>query len=253
MRLNGKVAIVTGASRGIGKAIALGLAGEGADVVVGARTKTENEKLPGTIYKTAEEIQALGSQALAVQCDVTDEQSVNDMVQKALSEFGHVDILVNNAGVAFYAPVIETPLKRWELVFRVNLNGAFLCSKAVLPKMIEQKSGSIINISSMAAIQRVLSEVPTGIAYATAKAGLDRFTLGLAEEAGKYNIAVNSIKPAGIVNTEGMRLWQPDVDKSQWEPPDKMVKAAIFLAGQDAKGVTGVVATDEELCIWHAL
>lgn len=253
MKLSGKVAIVTGSSRGIGKAIAIGLAKEGAKVVVAARAETENEKLPGTIYKTADEIQASGGSALPIKCDVTDERSVNDMVQKALDEFGRVDIMVNNAGVAFYYPVIETPLKRWELVLRVGLTGAFLCSKAVLPQMIEQKSGSIINISSLAADQRVLSEVSTGVAYAVAKAGLDRFTRGLAEEVGRYNIAANAVKPAGVVDTEGMRLWQPDADKSRWEPPDRMVKVVIFLAGQDAKGVTGVVATDEEFCVWHGL
>jgi len=253
MKLSGKVAIVTGSSRGIGKAIAIGFAQEGAKVVVAARTETDNEELPGTIYKTADEIQALGSSALPVKCDVTNEQSVNDMVQKALGEFGHVDILVNNAGVAFYYPVIETPLKRWELVLRVVLTGAFLCSKAVLPKMIEQKSGSIINISSLAADQGVLSEVPTGVAYAVAKAGLDRFTRGLAEEVGQHNIAVNAVKPAGIVDTEGMRFWQSDADKSGWHTPEKMVKCAIFLAAQDAKGVTGAIATDEEFCIWHGL
>jgi citronellol/citronellal dehydrogenase len=253
MKLNGKVAIVTGSSRGIGKAIAIGFAKEGAKVVVAARTETDSEKLPGTIYKTADEIQALGSSALPIKCDVTNEQSVTDMVRKVVSEFGHLDILINNAGVAFYYPVIETPLKRWELVLRVILTGAFICSKAVLPKMIEQKGGSIINISSLAADQRVLTEVATGVAYAVAKSGLDRFTWGLAEEIGQYNIAVNSVKPAGVVDTEGMRLWLPDADKSQWEPPDKMVKVAIFLAGQDAKGVTGTVATDEEFCIWHGL
>ncbi len=253
MKLNGKVAIVTGSSRGIGKAIAIGFAKEGAKVVVAARTETDSEKSPGTIYKTADEIQVLGGSALPIKCDVTDEQNVNDVVQKALSEFGQVDILVNNAGVAFPYPIVETPLKRWELVLKVNLIGAFICSKAVLPKMIEQGSGSIINISSLAADERVLGTVPTGVAYAVAKAGLDRFTWGLAEEVGRYNIAVNALKPAGVVNTEGMRLWQPGADKSKWESPEKMVKCAIFLAGQDAKGVTGAIATDEELCIWHGL
>ncbi len=253
MKLSNKVAIVTGSSRGIGKAIAIGFAEEGAKVVIAARTETDSEKLPGTIYKTADEIKALGRSALPIKCDVTNEQSVNDMVQKTLSEFGHVDILVNNAGIAFYYPVVETPLKHWELVLRVSLTGAFLCSKAVLPKMIEQKSGSIINISSLAADQRVLSEVSTGVAYAVAKSGLDRLTWGLAEEVGHYNIAVNAVKPAGVVDTEGMRLWLPDADKSQWAPPDRIVKVAIFLAVQDAKGVTGVVATDEEFCIWHGL
>jgi len=253
MKLNGKVAIVTGSSRGMGKAIAIGFAKEGAKVVVAARTETDSGKLPGTIYKTADEIQAFGSSALPIKCDVTSEQSVNDMVQKALGEFGHVDILVNNAGVAFYYPVTETPLKHWELVLRVNLIGAFLCSKAVLPKMIEQKSGSIINISSRAVEEHALGTVHTGVAYAVAKAGLERFTWGLAAEVGQYNIAVNAIKPAGVVDTEGMRFWQPDADKSEWHTPEKMVKCAIFLAAQDAKGVTGVVATDEEFFVWHGL
>jgi citronellol/citronellal dehydrogenase len=253
MKLDGKVAIVTGSSRGLGKAMAIGLAAEGADVVVAARTEVKSPQISGTIYYTAEEIQALGRRALPIKCDVTDEQSVNEMVQRALNEFSHVDILVNNAGVAFYSPIVETPLKRWELVLKVNLIGAFLCSKAVLPKMMEQRSGSIINISSLAADERILSTVSTGVAYAVAKAGLDRFTLGLAEEVGQYNIAVNAIKPQGIVDTEGMRFWQANADKSQWQSPESMVRCAVFLAGQDASGVTGTVTTDEELCTWHGL
>jgi len=253
MKLGGKVAIVTGASRGIGKAIAIGFAKEGADVVVAGRTESENEKLPGTIYKTVEEIKASGRRALPIRCDVTDEYHVNDMVQRAIEEFGKIDILVNNAGVAFYYPVIETPLKRWELVLRVNLTGAFLCSKAALPKMIEQRSGSIINISSLAASDRNGGTVSTGLAYAVAKAALDRFTYGLAAEAGRFNIAVNCLKPHRVVDTEGMRFWVKEEDRKDWVSPDKMVRCAIFLAEQDAKGISGTVATDEELCAWHGL
>lgn len=253
MRLDGKVAIVTGSSRGLGKAIAIGLAKEGANVVVAARTEIENPQLPGTIFKTAEEIKAIGRRVLAIKCDVTSEQSVNDMVQKALNEFGHVDILVNNAGVAFYYPVIETPLKRWELVLKVNLIGAFLCSKAVLLKMIEQRRGSIINISSLAANERNGGTVSTGLAYAVAKAGLDRFTWGLAAEVGRFNIAINCLKPYRVVDTEGMRFWVKEDERKDWVTPDKMVKCSVFLALQDGAGVTGVVATDEELCAWHGL
>ena len=253
MKLQDKVAIVTGASRGIGKAIALGLAREGANIVVSARTEVENPKLPGTIYKTAEEIQTLKRRALPIKCDVSSEQSVTEMVEKALNEFGHVDILVNNAGVAFYYPVIETPLKRWELVLRVNVIGPFLCSKAVLRKMIEQRRGSIINISSLAANEREGSKVSTGLAYAVAKAGLDRFTWGLAAEVGKFNIAVNCLKPLHVVDTEGMRFWVKEEERKDWVTPERMVQCAIFLAQQDASGVTGTVATDEELCAWHGL
>lgn len=253
MKLKDKVAIITGGCRGLGKSIAVALAEKGAHVVIAARTEKSSEVLSGTIYETAEEIKAMGSKALAVRCDVTDEESVSHMVQRALDEFGHIDVLINNAGVAFYYPIIETPVKRWELVIRVNLTGAFLCSKAVLPHMIEQKKGSIINISSLAADERDEGTVPTGVAYAASKAGLDRLTLGLATEVGKYNIAVNALKPHRVVDTDGMRLWQPEADKSDWQTVEMMVKAIILFACQDSKGITGTIATDREICTWHGL
>jgi citronellol/citronellal dehydrogenase len=254
MKFAHKVAIVTGASRGIGKAIALGLAREGASVVVAARSEVEKDgNLPGTIYQTVQEIEDMGGKAVAVRCDVTDKASVSNMVEKGLSAFGKIDILVNNAGVAFHYPIVETPLKRWELVIRVNLTGAFLCTKASLPVMMERRQGSIINLSSLAADERDSGTVATGLAYAVAKAGLDRFTWGLATEVGRYNIAVNCLKPKQVVNTEGMRFWTKEEDRQGWVPPDKMLKCAVFLAAQDASGVTGVVATDEELSQWHGL
>jgi len=254
MNLKGKVAIVTGASRGIGKDIALGFSREGAHIVVVARSEIEKDNgLPGTIYKTAEEVQAAGRRALAIKCDVTNESNVNEMTKKIVEEFGRIDILVNNAAVAFYYPLLETPLKRWELVLRVNLVGPFLCSRAVLPQMIKQGGGSIINISSLAANEKDLGLYKTGIAYGASKAGLERFTWGLAAEVGQYNIAVNAIKPKFIIGTEGSRLWLKNAVDIQFKSSGKMVKSAIFLANQDAKGVTGVVATDEELCSWHGL
>jgi len=252
MKLKGKVAIVTGGSRGLGRAIALGFAKEGAQVVVAARTEVEG-KQPGTIYQTTKEIEALGLDALPVRCDVTDEQSVGQLIRATVEKFGRIDVLVNNAGIAFYYPILETPLKRWELVIKVNLIGAFLCAKAVLPQMIKQECGSIINISSLAADERDEGTVPTGVAYAVSKAGLDRFTLGLATEVGKYNIAVNAVKPHRVVDTDGMRLWQPNADKSSWQSADRMVQATILLANQDSKGITGTIATDREICTWHGL
>jgi citronellol/citronellal dehydrogenase len=253
MKLQGKVAIVTGASRGLGQAIAIGLAKEGARVIAAARSEVENEKLPGTMYKTVELIRKSGGQALAAKCDVTDEQSVDDMMGMALKEFGRVDILVNNAGTAFYRPLIEIPLKRWEVVLKVNLTGVFLCSKAVLPHMMERKSGSIVNISSLAADHRVGGAVGTGLAYAVSKAGLDRLTCGLAGEVGRFNIAVNCIKPQGVVDTEGMRFWIKEENRKGWVSPEKMVKCTLFLADQETVRVTGMVATDEEVCAWYGL
>ncbi len=251
MKLKGRVAIVTGASRGLGKAMALGLAREGATVVVAARTESEIEGLPGTIHGTAREIAALGVSSLAVKCDVTREDQIDAMVSRVTKEFGTVDVLVNNAGIAFPAPAWELPLKRWELVLRVNVTGSFLCTRAVLPFMMEQKRGSIINLSSVQAQAR--GSVPSGLAYGVSKAALERMTYGLATELGKFNIAVNCLKPKGAVDTEGMRFLNPSADWSRWEKPDKMVKAAVFLAAQDARGVTGTVATDEEFCVWHGL
>ena len=253
MKSDRKVAIVTGSSRGLGRAIAVGLARNGASVVVAAKTEIDNPQMPGTIHKTVEQIQALGGRALAIKCDVTNEQSVHDMVQRTLSEFGRIDILVNNAGTAFYYPVIETPLKRWELVLKVNLTGAFLCSKAVLQSMIDQKSGCILNISSLAANERDNGTVPTGLAYAVAKAGLDRFTWGLAAEVGRFNIAVNCLKPKKVVDTEGMRSWVKEEDRKEWVSPEKMVKCTLFLANQETMRLAGVVATDEEICAWYGL
>jgi 3-oxoacyl-[acyl-carrier protein] reductase len=156
--------------------------------------------------------------------------------------------------LAFYYPVTETPLSRWNLVLAVNLTGAFLCSRAVLPGMIAQQRGSIINISSLAADERDEETVPTGLAYAVAKAGLDRFTWGLAAEVGRYNIAVNCIKPKAVVDTEGMRFWmKSEAQRVTWQSPEKMVKCVRFLASQDAGSVTGTMATDVEICAWHGL
>lgn len=251
MTLEGKVAIITGASRGLGNAFAIDLAKEGANIVIAARTETES-KLPGTIYKTAEDVRALGRKALPVRCDVASEESVNEMVQKTLQEFGRIDILVNNAAVAWWPPVTETPLKRFELVLRVNVIGPFMCVKAVLPTMIKQKSGSIINISSLAANKRVRGF--SGISYGVSKAALERLTWGLAAELGQYNIAVNAIKPLKVIGTEGILAQvKPDTNKSDWQSPELMVKACTFLAAQDASGVTGTVASDDEFCQWHGL
>jgi citronellol/citronellal dehydrogenase len=247
MELSGKVAIVTGSRRGMGKAFALGFAQAGADVVICGRSDDE------TLQEVARGIEATGRRVLAVKADVCQEADVEHMVSKTIEKFGHIDVLVNNAGVAFHFPLQETPLKRWMLVLNVNLTGAFLCSKHVVPIMIKQKSGSIINISSGSATDNELGPVPTGIAYGVSKAGLERLTLGMATELGKYNIAVNAIKPVRPVNTDGMRYWMADADKSNWQTPDKMVKCAILLAQQDASGITGTISTDDEFTAWHGL
>ncbi len=244
MRLKDKVAIVTGGSRGIGKAIAIALAREGATVVVAARTEIEKGPLPGTIYKTAEEIRAFGGKALPMKVDVTSEEDVEEMRRRTLEEFGRVDILVNNAGVNRPSSLVDMPAKYWDLTIRVNLGGLFLCTKAVLPKMIEQREGSIINLSSLAA--REIGKPNPGLAYDVTKAGIERFTWGLAEQMRKYNVAVNALCPGNTV-TEGWSFLNPDIDKSKWQGPEIWGEFAVFLATRDAKTLTGKALTDDEL------
>lgn len=253
MRLQGKVAIVTGGSRGIGKAIALAMAGEGADVVVAARTETdEQSRIPGTIHQTADMIRALGRRALPVRVDVSSEEDVEEMVRQALSEFGKVDVLVNNAGVFPVGPFIDIPIRRWDLAIRVNLRGYFLCTKAVLPHMIERKSGSIINISSWMGKEAS----PGYVTYAVTKAGIESLTKGLAEELREYNISVNSLSPAAAVDTEGLRYsgYAESADAQEMlqkpEPPELMAEVAVFLATRDAQTLTGKSLVSQE---WKGL
>ena len=256
MSLRGKVAIVTGASRGIGKAIALGLAREGASVVVAARSEVERPGAPGTVHATAAAIEARGGKALAVPCNVREEESIYAMVRHTIDALGRVDVLVNNAALASYRPFLEFTVKEWDLIMAIDLRAPFVCCKAVVPIMIEQGGGSIINVSSHAAdhvFSSTLWADPTaglalvGQAYGAAKAGLERFSRGLAAEVGRYNIAVNVLKPVRPVLTEGFQAQRPDADFSTWATPEDMVKAAIFLAQQDAHGLSGTVVTAEEL------
>ena len=241
MNLEGKVAIVTGASRGIGKAIALALARERVNVIVTARSETEG-RLPGTIHKTVEEIRTLGGNALAVKTDVTKEEEINEMVRVILERYGHVDVLVNNAGISIPGTLTEVTIKRWDLVMGVNLRGTFLCTRAVLPSMTERRSGSIINLSSILGT-RVISG---GIPYGVTKAAIERFTVGLAEEVREYNVAVNALCP-GYTDTEGLRMLSPNMDYSSLQRVEMWGRYAVFLARQDGSSLTGKCLTAEEL------
>jgi citronellol/citronellal dehydrogenase len=234
--LSGKTAIVTGSSRGIGKAISLALAQAGANVVIAARSEEEPPSLPGTIYKTMEEIQAIGGKALPVRCDVTAVDEVQSMVDKAISTFGTIDILVNNAGILHPATFLQTEIIDFEDIWRVNVFGVFLCTRAVLPIMIERKSGSIVSISSGLAD----STISMNSAYSASKAGLNRMMFKLAVEVAEHNIAVNLIYP-GMIRSEGMIIRaQPETLKTL--PPTSIVgPPAVWLAAQNATSYTGKI------------
>lgn len=241
MKLKGKVAIVTGASRGIGKAIALALAKERVNVVAAARSETEG-RLPGTIHTTVEEIHSLGGNAIAVKTDVTREEEVDEMVRKTLDHYGHVDVLVNNAGITVPGTLMEVSVKRWDLVMGVNLRGTFACTRAVLPSMMKQRNGSIINLSSVLGT-RVMSG---GIPYGVTKAAIERFTVGLAQELREYGIAVNALCPS-YTDTEGLRIMAPDIDPSPLQKVEMWGRYAVFLASQDASVITGKCLTADDI------
>jgi NAD(P)-dependent dehydrogenase (short-subunit alcohol dehydrogenase family) len=252
-RLDGHVAVVTGASRGIGRNMALALAEAGAAVVIAARSTEENPKLPGTIHSVARRISDAGGHALAVPCDVSREESVADAVRATLERFGRIDCLINNAGVMWLAKTADTPLKRWDLVLRVNLTGTFLFTKAVLPVMREQGRGSLIAITTGGVQMTDAGKGGGSNAYWVSKAGVERLYRGLATECAADGIAVNCLAPSGVVLTEG---WQyasggAKVPEEYVEAPELMGRAAVLLAAQDASGITGGVHYSRELLAAH--
>ena len=237
MTLMDSVAIVTGASRGIGRAIAIALACEGARVIVAARTRLDLPSITGNIETTAEEIRRHGGRALALKTDVSKEQSVALMVEKALRQWGRIDILVNNAATNFPALFSDMPQKNWDKIMNVNLRGTVLCTKAVLPAMIAQQRGHIINISSVVT-QQVRHDPLTGIAYDMSKAAMNRLTLGLAEELKQYGIAVNALLPDNT-DSEGWAYLNPGIDRSGWDRPEIWGRYAALVAARDPASFTG--------------
>jgi len=220
MKLKDKVALITGGGRGIGKAVALDYAREGARIAICSRTGAE-------IETAAKEIKALGTECLAVECDVSLEEPVKKLVEKVQERFGRIDVLINNAGVMIRpAPIAETDVKKWDYTMAVNLRGPFLVTKAVLPLMMRQKSGAIINVSS--SIGR--GAYANFAAYAASKWGIEGFTQTLAAEVGSYNIRVNSVEP-GYVATK--------LTGYRGSTPESVTGVFVFLATDESKGITG--------------
>ena len=256
-KLDGKVAIVTGASRGIGKAIAQLFAAEGAKVVCGARTLVEGEHiLEGSLNTTVSEIQKAGGIAAVVQVDVSQEESCANLVAKTRELFGPVDVLVNDAALSYFIPIKDFPVRRWFRSFAVNVHGPFMLSQQVLPDMIERRSGAIVNISSGAAIgpgRGPYKESSTGerggTMYGAEKAALERFTQGLAEEVYQYGISVTALSPSQVVPTPGTIYHKlvTGLDDPRGEPPDVMAKAALLLATEPLDKVTGCVTYSQAI------
>jgi citronellol/citronellal dehydrogenase len=243
--LAGKVAIVTGASRGIGEAIARRLAMEGARVVVSARTVEEGQHpLPGTITATVSHIKAAGGEATAIKCDMARADDRKNLIEQTVSTYGPVDILVNNAAITYYIPITQFPEKRMRLMWDVQVFGPIELSQMVYEGMKEKGSGHVIYISSGAAFHP-RQPYPAGPArggtvYGMCKAAMERFSTGWASEVFEDNIAVNAISP-GLVATPGTILHKlvNDQNKDRQSPVEAIAEAVCFLARSEPKQVTG--------------
>ncbi len=252
-KLDGKVAVVTGASRGIGKAVACLFAGEGGRVVCAARTLHEGEHmLEGSLHTTVLEIQRAGGTALAVQADVSNEDSCARLVRTTKQEFGLVDVLVNDAALQYAIPIRRLRVKQWVRTFAVNVHGPFMLSQMVLPDMIERRSGAIVNVSSAAAIgpgRGPYGAALGGTMYGATKAALERFTQGLAEEVYKYGISVTCVAPSLVVPTPGTVYHQlvTGIDDPRGEPPEMTARAILLLATEPLDKVTGRVAYSQAI------
>jgi len=252
-KLDGKVAIVTGASRGIGKATACLFAAEGAKVVCAARTLHEGEHmLEGSLTATVSAIQEAGGIALAVQTDVSDEGSCERLVQTTKQQFGPVDVLVNDAALQYTIPIRRLAVKQWVRTFAVNVHGPFMLSQMVLPDMIERRSGAIVNVSSGAAIgpgRGPYAAAIGGTMYGTTKAALERFTQGLAEELYKYGVSVSCVAPSVVVPTPGTIYHKlvSGLDDPRGEPPEMMARAILLLTTETIDKVTGRVTYSQAI------
>jgi 3-oxoacyl-[acyl-carrier protein] reductase len=242
MKLDGRTVVVTGASRGLGRAIALAVAEEGADVVLAARTGQ-------ALNEVATVVEGLGRAALVVQCDVRRPDAVRELAGRALAEFGHVDTLINSAGVGLRRPVTELSVEEWDDLYATSVRGMFLVTQAFLPAMIERKHGNIVNLA--APLERI--ELPGFAAYTSAKYAVAGLTRTLAKELRRYGINVNGLHPGGFADTEMVRTVMGASPGNNLLDPAVITPAAIALAAQPSRGLTGEIVdalawnTDEGL------
>lgn len=260
-KLDGKVCLITGASRGIGRDTALLFAAEGARVACAARTLHEGDHIyEGSLEGTVAAVRDRGGDARAFQANVSEQADCERLVQEVLEHYGRVDVLVNNAALAYFTPVIETPASKWRRSILVNLHAPIALSQLVLPGMVERKSGAIVNVSSSVAVGPGRGPYPTtsgragsfSTTYGAGKAGLERFTQGLASEVFADGVSVTCVAPSQVVpspNTEAMGV----VDDASSEPPAWMPMAILLLATEPASKVAGRVTYSQEILAEYGL
>jgi citronellol/citronellal dehydrogenase len=248
MTLAGKRIFITGGSRGIGLAIALRAAADGASIAIAAKTSDPNPKLPGTIHTAAAEIEAAGGKALAIQCDLRDELQIEAAVSQAAEAFGGIDILINNASAINLTRTDATPAKRFDLMFDVNVRGTFLTSQAALPHL--RKSGAegrnphILNLSPPLSMKPIWFK--NHVAYTMAKYGMSMCVLGMAEEFKRDGIAVNALWPRTVIDTAALQMI-PGIDALAGRKPEILADAAYAIFNRPAAECTGNFFVDDEV------
>ena len=248
MSLAGKRIFITGGSRGIGLAIALKAARDGAAVAIAAKTAEVNPKLPGTIYSAAAEIEAAGGVALPIQCDLRDEEQIAASIAKAAAEFGGIDILINNASAINLTKTEATPAKRFDLMFDVNVRGTFLTSQAAIPHLRESaKAGRNPHILTLSPPLSMKAKwFQHHVAYTMAKYGMSMCVLGMSEEFRKEGIAVNALWPRTAIDTAALQMI-PGVDTAACRTPEILADAAYIILNRESKDCTGNFFVDDEL------
>ena len=252
--LQGKTIVITGASRGIGLAIAQRAAREGANLVRLAKTGDPNPKLPGTLASAAQSDIAAGGQALAVQTDIRDENAVAAAVAAAVERFGGIDILVNNASAISLTPTPATPMKRFDLMFGVNVRGTYACTQACLPELIKSaQAGRNPHVLNMSPPLSMKAHWFKGhVAYTMAKYGMSECTLGHAAEFKPLGIAVNSLWPRTAIATAALQMI-PGIDLNLCRKPEILADAAFFILSSDAKATSGNFFIDDEILARHGI
>jgi citronellol/citronellal dehydrogenase len=246
--LSGKKIFITGGSRGIGLAIALRAARDGASIAIAAKTSDPNPKLPGTIHTAAEEIRAAGGTALPIQCDLRDENQIADAIAQTAAEFGGIDILINNASAINLTPTEATPAKRFDLMFDVNVRGTFLASQAAIPHLRASaeagRNPHILTLSPPLSMKAKWFQ--HHVAYTMAKYGMSMCVLGMSEEFRKTGIAVNALWPRTAIDTAALQMI-PGIDTAACRTPEILADAAYVILNRPSKETTGNFFVDDEV------
>lgn len=243
-QLQDKVVFITGGSRGIGRAIALRFAHDGAKIVLASKTSDPHPVLPGTIHTVAAEIEAAGGQAMPLQVDVRDEAAISDAIERTVKTFGRIDILVNNASAISPTGLLETPPKRYDLVQNINLRGTYLCGYYAMPHLLRAENPHILTLSPP--ISTIGKWYGQYLAYAISKYGMTMCTLGFAEEFKSQGVAANSLWPRTMIATDAVRVHYQD-DYARARKPEIMADAAYAIVTKDSRTFTGHALIDDEV------